>query len=103
MDHRNRNDVKCNLPHEEIQAMKELIKLQKDKVIVIKPCDKGAGMIFLYYLLYIRACYEHLTSDKTLVNVDIKQYYLMVYEIELERTQEGLDNKILTKEVYDAM
>ena len=58
MDHRNRNNVECNLPQEEIQAIKELIKLQKDKVIVIKPCDKGAGMIILDYPVYI----EHVMN-----------------------------------------
>ena len=52
MDHRNRNNVKWNLPHDEIQAIKELIKLQTEKVIVIKPCDKGAGMIILNYPVY---------------------------------------------------
>ena len=35
MDHRNRNNVKCNLPQDEIQAMQELIRLQKEKKIVI--------------------------------------------------------------------
>ena len=47
MDHRNRNNVPSNLPQSEILAMKELIKLQKEKTIVIKPCDKGAGIIIL--------------------------------------------------------
>ena len=47
MDHRNRNNISCNLPQDEIQALKDLIKLQKEKVIVIKPCDKGAGIIIL--------------------------------------------------------
>ena len=111
MDHRNRNNVKCNLPHEEIQAMKELIKLQKDKVIVIKPCDKGAGMIILDYPVYMRACYQHLTSEKIMGDGEIKQYYLRVNEIDLEMTkskirnlvQEGLDNKIISQEEYNAM
>ena len=111
MDHRNRKNVKCNLPQDEILAMKELIKLQKDKIIVIKPCDKGAGIIILDYLVDMRACYEHLTTEKVMNNGDSKQYYLRVNEIELEKTkskirnivQEGLDNKILSKEEYEAM
>ena len=111
MDHRNRNNIKCNLPQEEIQAMKELINLQKDKTIVIKPCDKGARMIILDYDVYMRACYEHLASEKILADGDTKQYYLRVDDIELERTkskirrivQEGLDNQILSQEEYDAM
>ena len=111
MDHRNRNDVKCNLPQEEIEAIKELIKLQKNKIIVIKPCDKGAGMIILDYPVYMRACYEHLASEKIMENGETKQYYVRVEEIELERTkskirnivQEGLDNQILSKEEFEAM
>ena len=111
MDHRNRNNVNCNLPPDEIQAMKELIKLQKEKVIVIKPCDKGAGMIILDYPVYMRACYKHLTSEKIMGNGESKLYYLRVNAIELERTkskirnlvQEGLDDKILSKEEYEAM
>ena len=111
MDHRNRNNVKCNLPQDELQALKELIQLQKNKIIVIKPCDKGAGIIILDYPVYMRACYQHLTSEKVMGDGEIKQYYLRVNDIELERTktkirnvvQEGLDKEILSKEEYDAM
>ena len=111
MDHRNRNTVKCNLPDDEIQAIKELIKLQKEKVIVIKPCDKGAGMIILDYPVYMRACYQHLTSEKIMDDGEIKQYYLRVSAIELEKTkskirhlvQEGLDNQIISQDEYNAM
>ena len=44
-DPRNRNSKECNLPIEEINALKELIKMQRDRKIVIKPCDKGAGIL----------------------------------------------------------
>ena len=47
MDPRNRNREECNLPPAEIQALKELISLQRDRVIVIKACDKGSGIIVL--------------------------------------------------------
>ena len=111
MDHRNRNNVKCNLPQDEIQAMKELIRLQKEKIIVIKPCDKGAGIILLDYTVYMRACYEHLAAEKNMGDGEVKRYYIRVKEIELEMTkskirniiQEGFENKILSKEEYEAM
>ena len=111
MDHRNRNDVKCNLPQDELLALKELIRLQKDKQIVIKPCDKGAGIIILDYTVYMRACYEHLTSEKIMEDGESKKYYVRVNAIELEMTkskirkivQDGLDNEILSKGEYDAM
>ena len=75
MDHRNRNYVECNLPQDEIQALKELIQLQKEKVTVIKPCDKGAGMIILDYPVYMRACYEHLMSEKMMEDGVSRNYY----------------------------
>ena len=43
----NRNNVKPNLSPEELNAVDELEKLQKDRKIMIKPCDKGAGVIIL--------------------------------------------------------
>ena len=48
MDHRNRNDIKCIVPQNELPALKELIRLHKDKLIVI---FKGAGMIILCFVL----------------------------------------------------
>ena len=110
-DHRNRNDIQCNLPKDEIEALKELIKRQKNKEIVIKPCDKGAGIIILDYPTYMKACYEHLMSEKVMDNGESKRYYVQVENIELERTklkikhlvQEGLENDILTKEESEAM
>ena len=62
MDPRNRNEEKCNLPKEEVTALKELIKLQRDRIITIKPCDKGAGILILNFKDYIKSCYEHLLS-----------------------------------------
>ena len=60
MDPRNRNIEKCNLPVAEVQALKELISLQKERVIVIKACDKGSGIIILDFDKYLKACYDHL-------------------------------------------
>ena len=111
MDHKNRNDVKCNLPKNEIEAIKELIKLQKERIIVIKPCDKGAGIIILDFSVYMKACYEHLASEKLMSDGEVKKYYLEVNDIELEVSkskirnlvQEGLEKEILSKEEYEAM
>ena len=47
MDPKNRNEETCNLPEEEIIALKQLIKLQKGRIITIRPCDKGAGIVVL--------------------------------------------------------
>ena len=57
MDPHNRVKVKCNLPEDEIEALMELVKLQKERKITIKQCDKGAGIIVLNFVDYIQACW----------------------------------------------
>ena len=39
-----------NVPPEEISVLKDLIKLQRDRVITTKACDKGAGVIILDFM-----------------------------------------------------
>ena len=51
----NRNKCRPNLPPDEIQALDQLIQLQKDRVITVKPCDKGAGIILLDFDEYMRS------------------------------------------------
>ena len=62
MDPKNRNRVRSNLSDEEKEALWTLVKLQKERQIVIKPCDKGAGIILLDFQEYIRACMKHLEA-----------------------------------------
>ena len=61
MDPRNRNSIQCNIPQDEILALKELQELQR-KRFFFKPCDKGVGLIIVDFEDYIKSCYEHLTS-----------------------------------------
>ena len=111
MDPRNRNRSECNLPTEELSALKELIRLQRERVIMIKPCDKGAGILILDFKLYMQACYEHLIAKQTNENGSQDNYYDQVEEWEIERSknkirtvlQEGLDNKIISDEEFKAM
>ena len=35
-DPRNRNNIECNIPVEEVAALKELIRLQRERVIMVK-------------------------------------------------------------------
>ena len=53
MDNKNRNSEKCNLPPDEIDALKQLIQLQKDRVSTIKSADKGAGIVILNFSDYM--------------------------------------------------
>ena len=87
-DPRNRNMEECNLPVNDLNAHRELIRLQKDKIIVIKACDKGAGIMILNFNEYMRACYKHLLS-KTKEN---KPYYKEVDNFEVERSKAKIRN-----------
>ena len=91
VDPKNRNKVKCSLPEDELEALKELVKLQKDKKIIIKQCDKGAGIIVLNYEDYINACNKHLKESMKDHDGTIKQYYKKVKQTVLEEAK----NKIL--------
>ena len=111
LDPRNRNACKSNLPPEEIQALKELIKLQRERQIIIKPCDKGAGIIMLNFSDYMKACYEHLNSEQILENGESRKYYVETNSFTLEvakaKVRQVLDKAVedgeVTKEEYDAM
>ena len=110
MDHRNRNEVKCNLPAEEIEALEQLIKLQQDRKIVIKECDKGAGLIILTFKEYMKACYMHLTEELQTENETLK-YYTPVSDFELDRTadkvtkllEDALSKAVISKDEFKAM
>ena len=43
-----------------MNALKDLVKLQKERKIVIKQCDKGAGLIILNFEDYMTAANKHL-------------------------------------------
>ena len=110
MDHQNRNKVKSNLPEDEIEALKELIVLQKDHKIMIKQCDKGAGIMILNFQDYIEACDKHVEAKQCDIDGNEKAYYKPVDEdtfIEAKHKirqfiEEGLDNEIITKQEYEA-
>ena len=92
-DPRNRNKVNCNLPEKEVIALKELIQLQKNRHIIIKPCDKGAGIMILDFKEYMKACYNHLLSKTK----EGKPYYTKVEPWEVERTKNQIRNEAFTQ------
>ena len=78
VDPKNRIKVKCNLTGEEQDALKELVKLQKNKTIVIKQCDKGAGLIIMNHSDYVKAAEKHLDESLKDEDGNIKPLYKKV-------------------------
>ena len=56
------NPKRSNISDGEFNALNELIDLQKNRVIVIKPADKGAGICILNFWDYVDSCQKHLSS-----------------------------------------
>ena len=81
MDPKNRNKVNCNIPDDELKGLLELINFQKDGKIVIKPCDKGAGIIILNHSDYVKVCIEHLESKQTNIDGTTSSFYVKVKKI----------------------
>ena len=103
----NRRQAKCNIPPEEVEALGALMKLQKDRKIVIKPCDKGAGIIILNFEEYITACKTHLDSEQIDENGIPSKYYEEVNKKVLKEVkkkilnllEEGINNRIISKTI----
>ena len=110
-DPENRNKVRPNLPPEERKALAELINLQRARVITIKPCDKGAGLIILDTEEYIRSADKHLSSTQKQDDGTEKPYYEKVDEVVLneakaeilEILKEGKEKGFITEDDYNAM
>ena len=110
-DSENRNPAKCNLPPDQLQALKELIQLQREKKIVIKKCDKGAGVIILDFDDYMKAAQKHLSATNETENGEQIPFYTKVQPEAVEEVankidniiKEAVDNYILTSEEAEAM
>ena len=115
MDPRNRQHEECNLPPEEIHALKELIRLQRERIIIIKAADKGAGIVILDFQDYLKSCYDHLLSSIPGQDLEEEEnpklYYEPVNEFALENAKnkiidtlkEAFENNIITKEEFAMM
>ena len=111
IDPHQRNKIDSNIPPNEMRALKELIQLQKERKITIKPCDKGAGIMILDFEEYLRACTSHLESKQFQPNGEEYPFYEKVTEDKFKEAQndiqklleEGFNNEYITTEEFDAM
>ena len=103
--------MKCNISKELIVALKSLIQMQKDRKIIIKRCDKGAGIIILNFDDYVQAANVHLNSTLNNTDGSISNYYTKVDKTYMEEAKvklqnvlnEAFDNQMISKEEFSAM
>ena len=102
-DPMNRNKTQPNLPNNSLLAMKELINLQKQCEIIIKRCDKGAGIILLDFKEYIHACNVHLNSELVTHNGTTSPYYTKTDQKTVDSANDILENILIEAEDNDIM
>ena len=85
-----------------MKGLKGLIQLPQDKVITIKPCDKGSGVMILDF-----EAYNNLNQKQK----DNSNYYEKVNQSKmgeikndaLKLLEEGLENEYISKQELKAM
>ena len=111
IDPKNRNKVKSNLTVEEQQALKDLVRLQKEKKYVIKQCDKGAGIIIMDHKDYVKAAEKHLHETIVDAKGNKKPLYTKVNDNFFNEAKNklqallmsGFDNEIISKQELETM
>ena len=103
----NRNKVVNNLTEDETDAINHINKLQKERQITVKKCDKGAGIIVLDFEEYMKASREHLNSEtpageKCYEKVDERRLLEASSKVNAA-VEEGKERGILSKDEYTAM
>ena len=81
------NKFSKNITKEEDTALKTLIRLQREKQIVIKPVDKGGGLTIMDHDDYVGACVKELNS-KTVTD---EPYYRECTVKDLEHIKRGIE------------
>lgn len=102
---------RSNISKEEFKALQNLIKLQKDRVITIKPADKGAGIIICNFSDYVETCESHLNATQAQPNGPPLPYYQHTSQEHLNATikhisrivKEGKENDYITENEAQAM
>ena len=63
--------------------------MQRERKIVIKPCDKGAGIIVVDFKDYVSSCKDHLSSSQ-IVNGNECPFYSLSSGQELKKSKEKI-------------
>jgi hypothetical protein len=84
------NNVRPNITKDEAEALNTLIKLQKECKIVIKPCNKGAGIIICNNDDYVTSCEKYLNSK----SMEDHPHYSPITERDLEIAKSKIEQNI---------
>ena len=100
-----------NLPDDEFEAIQNLVRLQKERQIVVKPADKGSGIVVVDYDDYVDSCNQHLLSSQQQPSGPSLPYYKPSSEKDLDTMKQkitsvlkdGLNQKWISKSEFNAM
>jgi hypothetical protein len=73
------NNPHPNINKKEKEALETLIELQRNCVKVIKPCNRGAGIIICDYDSYVTSCKKELDS----ITTNGEKYYEKITQTQL--------------------
>ena len=101
------NKTKPNISKAESEALAQLVKLQRNCIIVIKPCDKGAGIIICDYDKYVKSCEKELSSKTK--NGD--NYYTTISQADFTKAKQVINESLekalhanhISKNEFEAM
>ena len=93
LDPRNRTCAECNLTPGQINALKELIKLQRERQITIKACDKGSGIIIPDFNEYMRTamnnCYPDLKERGRCLNTITRKSHTCILVMQRQKSSQS--------------
>ena len=90
--------VNPNISKEELEALKELQRCQKEGQIVIKPADKGGGICIMNKSDYVAALEEQLKSVHTGSDGTSSHFYQKANEGEVKEIQNSV-SRVITEGV----
>jgi hypothetical protein len=63
------NKTRSNISKDETEALKTLVKIQRNCIIVIKPCDIGAGIIIVDHTRYVTFFGKNVGAEEMVESV----------------------------------
>lgn len=105
------NPARRNITEQEYTALLNLQQLQHDQQIIIKPADKGSGIVILNYDDYVASCTEHLNLQQKQSDGSSLPYYIKATDQEVKLAKREIskalenakNNGWISQDEYKAM